>query len=349
MIDTMRAARFHAATGQLAVEDLPVPEPGPNDVLVRVEACGICLSDVHLIDGTLPGPLPVVTPGHESAGVVERVGSEVPGWRAGDRVLLAGGRPCGSCGHCVRGRYEECQAFEIMGFSYDGAWAQYVVVPSQTLTSIPDDLPFPQAAVLADAVSTPYAAITARAQVRPGEAVGLWGIGGLGVHAVQICRLVGAAPIIAIDPLESARQRALAHGADVALDPRSDDVVERIRKLTGGAMLDAAFDLYGANDVLAQTVASLGRGGRAVMVGLSMDDVQIGPGLFFGLLGQSLLGHLGYQKRHLDELVTLVRTGRLDTSGSVSALLPLDGVADGVRQLRDKTGNPVRLVVQPWA
>lgn len=345
----MRAARFDAASGSLSVQDVPIPAPGPNDVLVRVEACGICLSDVHLIEGTLPGPLPVVTPGHESAGVVERVGADVAGWQPGDRVLLAGGRPCWSCAHCVRGRFEECLAFQIMGFNYDGAWAQYVVVPGQAVTSIPADLPFPQAAVLADAVSTPYAAITSRAAVRPGEAVGLWGIGGLGVHAVQIARLVGASPIIAVDPLAAARERALALGADVALDPGSEDVVGRIRELTGGAMLDAAFDLYGANATLAQAVASLGRGGRAVMVGLSMDDVQLGPGLFFGLLSQSLLGHLGYQKRHLDELVRLVATGRLDVSGSVSGLLPLDDVAEGVRRLAGKQGNPVRLVVQPWS
>lgn len=345
----MRAARFDAASGELTVEDVPVPVPGPNEVLVRVEACGICLSDVHLIDGSLPGPLPVVTPGHESAGVVEVAGAEVAGWVPGDRVLLAGGRPCGGCARCVRGRFEECLTFEIMGFSYDGAWAQFVVVPAQTLTSVPDGLDFPQAAILADAVSTPYAAITARADVRPGESVGLWGIGGLGVHAVQIARMVGASPIIAVDPLASARERALALGADVALDPRGEDVVERIRELTGGEMLDAAFDLYGANAVLAQTVAALGRGGRAVMVGLSLDEISVGPGLFFGLLGQSLLGHLGYQKKHLDELVQLVTTGRLDVSGSVSGLMPLEDVADGVAQLQGKTGNPVRLVVQPWA
>lgn len=108
-----------------------------------------------------------MTPGHEAAGVVEQAGSEVAGWSPGDRVLVAGGTPCTACPHCVRGRIEECLALEIMGFNDDGASAQYVVVPGQALTAVPDDLPFPQAAILADAVSTPYAALTDRAALDP--------------------------------------------------------------------------------------------------------------------------------------------------------------------------------------
>lgn len=345
----MRAARFDAGTRQLAVHDVPVPVPGPGEVLVKVEACGICLSDVHLIDGSLPGPLPVVTPGHEAAGTIAAVGDQVPGWQPGDRVVMAGGRPCGHCRQCVRGRLQECEAFEIMGFSFDGAWAQYVVVPYFGLSSVPDAVPIEQAAVLADAVATPYAALTDRAALRPGEAVGLWGIGGLGTHAVQIARLVGAAPVLAFDPLPSARERALALGADHALDPLDGDVVARVREITGGRMLDVAVDLVGANTVLAQAVSCLGRFGRCVMVGLSLAPVELGPGLVFGLLSQSLLGHLGYTKRHLDELVDLVHAGRLDVSGSISDLLPLEDVGRSVERLVRKEGDPIRLVVQPWA
>lgn len=344
----MRAARFEAATSSLTVVDVPVPTPGPSEVLVKVMACGICLSDVHLIDGSLPGSLPVVTPGHEAAGLVERAGERVSGWRTGDRVLLGAGRACGSCAACRRG-VPECEAPQIMGFGYDGAWAQYVVVPGGTLTPLPDELPLEQACVLADAVATPYAALTERAHLRPAESIGLWGIGGLGVHAVQVARMVGAAPIIALDPLPAARERALTLGADEALDPTAPDVLDRIRALTQGRGLDVAVDLVGANVVLAQCVASLARGGRAVMVGLSLEDMQLGPGVALGVQNQSLLGHLGYQRQHLEQLVTLVRTGRLDISGSVSGLLPLDDVVAGVEKLRSKEGNPIRLVVQPWS
>jgi D-arabinose 1-dehydrogenase-like Zn-dependent alcohol dehydrogenase len=343
----MKAARFDQSSKTLAVTDVPVPEPGPLEVRVQVHACGICLSDVHLLDGSLPGSMPVITPGHEAAGVIDVVGSEVVGWKPGDRVLLAGGRNCGQCAMCVRGRLEECLQFQIMGFAYDGAWAEYVVVPFFALTDVPESVPLEQACVLADAVATPYAALTERAGLRPAESVGLWGIGGLGVHAVQIARMLGAAPIIAYDPLPEARQRALELGADHALDPTDADVVAKTWQLTDNLGLNVAVDLVGANRVLAQGDQCLGRRGRLVMVGLSPEPVALGMGVIFGVLSHSLLGHLGYRKPHLDELVRLVSTGRLDVSKSVSDVIPLDDVAEGVHRLETKEGNPVRIVVDP--
>lgn len=344
---TMKAARFTPSEKQLAVTEVPVPVPGPSEVRVQVHACGICLSDVHLLDGSLPTTLAQVTPGHEAAGIVDAVGDQVTGWKPGDRVLLAGGRNCGECAMCIRGRLDECLRFQIMGFAYDGAWAEYVVVPFYALTEVPEAVPLEQACVLADAVATPYAALTERAALRPGESIGLWGIGGLGVHAVQIARMVGAAPIIAYDPLPEARERALALGADHALDPTDADVVAETWRLTGDLGLNVAVDLVGANRVLAQGDQCLGRSGRLVMVGLSPEPVALGMGVIFGVLSHSLLGHLGYRKPHLDELVRLVSTGRLDVSRSVSDVIPLDDVADGVHRLETKEGNPVRIVVDP--
>lgn len=342
----MLAARFHGI-GDLRLEEVPLPEPGPLEVLVKVEACGICLSDVHLLDGGIPAVTQPVTPGHESAGVVARVGELCPGWTEGTRVSITGGRQCGRCARCRVGRLEECLAFEIMGFHYDGAWAEYVAVPYYSLAPVPHGVAVEQAAILADAVATPYAALTERAAVRPGEAVGLWGIGGLGTHAVQIARLLGAGFVVALDPLESARDRALRLGADAALDPTGEDPVGEVRRLTNGMGLDVAVDLVGSNRVMKQAVASLARGGRAVMVGLSMEPLHLGPGLLLGVQSQSILGHLGYQKRHLDDLVALLAGRRLDLSASITDVIPLSDVADGVRRLAEKEGDPVRIIVRP--
>ena len=342
----MRAARFDQTSRRLTVEDVPVPEPLPHEALVRVQACGVCLSDVHLIDGSLPGPLDVVTPGHEPAGVIEKVGDAVAFWQPGQRVLMAAGRTCMTCRHCAAGEPENCESVQIMGFSYDGAWAEYVVVPAAALVAVPDEIPIERAAILADAVSTPYAALLERAQVRPAESVGIWGVGGLGVHAVKLARLMGAAPIIALDPLEEARKRALRAGADVALDPTDPTVVLAVREASGGG-LDVALDVVGSVAVLQQAETCLARRGRLVMVGMSMEPTQLGPGVLFSLQSQTLLGHLGYSKEHLGQLVRLVETERLDLSDSISDIVSLEDINDAVDRLASKRDNPIRIVVRP--
>ena len=342
----MKAARYNADAKKLFVSEVPDPEPGPLDVVVKIEACGICLSDVHLIDGSIPPIVPEVTPGHEPSGVVARTGELVTGGKEGDRVVLNGGKPCGDCANCRIGRLDECLQFNIMGFHYDGSWAEYVVVPYYAMSRVPDGLPFEQVAILADAVATPYAALTTRGGLRPGEKVGLWGIGGLGTHAVQLARICGAGFVIALDPLPSARERAMKLGADLALDPLEPDVARKIRDLTGGG-LDMAMDLVGANVVLQQCVSSLGKGGRAVMVGLSLDKLELEMSLLFGVQQHAVLGHLGYDRGHLDDLVTLLANGRLDLTASISDVISLDEIEEGVRRLAEKDGDPVRIIVKP--
>lgn len=343
----MLAARFLASDMSLKLTEVSVPEPGPLEVLVKVEACGICLSDVHLIDGSIPAIHPEVTPGHETFGTVVGTGEMASGWKEGDRVTLAGGKNCGTCKNCMTGRVDECLSFQIMGFHYDGAWAEYIKVPYYTLAPVPEGIAPEQAAILADAVATPYAALKDRAQLQAGESVGLWGIGGLGTHAVQLARMLGAATVIAIDPLASARERALRLGADAALDPLGEDVLKRVYEITDGRRLDVAVDLVGGNKVISQAVSCLGRNGRAVMVGLSLEPLQLESSLLFGVQSHAVLGHLGYQKRHLDELVRLLASGRLDLSASISDVMPLTEVAEGVRRLAEKDGDPVRLIVTP--
>ncbi|MEU4211113.1 zinc-binding dehydrogenase [Streptomyces sp. NPDC026206] len=349
MTDTMLAGRLDLLSGRFAVEEVPVPEPGPGQVRIKVAAAGICLSDVHLIDGGLKPAYPAadqVTLGHETAGVIDTLGPDVPGaWAEGQRVLLQAGERCGRCAACLR--FEPCPAVRTRGVDYDGGWAQYALATHHTLVAIPDDLPFEQAAVIPDAVSTPWAAITATGQVRPARPAGVWGVGGLGAHAVQLLRLAGAAPVIAVDPLEAARERALEFGADLALDATAPDLRKRILAATGGRGLDLALDLAGVPAVRDQAVRCLSRGGRLVLVGLHPGPLALTDSIALSYREQRILGHYGSAPSHVDELVALARLHRLDLGRSISGTLPLADAAAGVERLRKKEGDPIRLVLIP--
>ena len=335
----MLAGRLNVRTGTFGLRQVPIPEPGHGQVRIKVEAAGVCLSDVHLIDGTLR-PLFLagdeVTLGHEVAGTVETVGEGVTALRAGERVLLQAGQLAPD-GRTVLTR----------GVDYDGGWAEYAVADSTTAVPIPDALPFEQACIIPDAVSTPWAAITATAQTRPGEAVGVWGLGGLGVHAVQLLRLVGAAPIIAVDVAAGARERAAAFGADLVLDPTAPGFADRVREATGGAGLAVAFDFAGASPVRAQALRLLGLGGRLVLVGLAKQPVTIPDDITFSYLRHSIRGSYGSEPLHVEQLDGLTRTGRLDLARSVSDVLPLAVAAAAVERLERKDGNPIRLILRP--
>ena len=337
MTQMMLAGRMNYATKEFAVKHVPVPTPGPGEVRVQVRAAGVCLSDVHLIDGVIQ-PLFLagdeVTLGHEVAGVVESLGEGVTGVELGTRVIIQAGKT-------VDGN------LWTMGVDYDGGWAEYVLTPADTLVPIPDSMPFDQAAVIPDAVSTPWGAISWTGQVKAGEAVGVWGIGGLGAHGIQLLRLVGAAPIIAIDPVAAARERALEFGADIALDPTQADFAEQVTAATGGRGLDVAIDFAGFAPVRQQALDCLRVGGRLVLVGISGGPITVANDTSFQFTRKQILGHYGSEHHHAPELVKLVALGRLDFSKSISNTFALADAAKAVHDLETKAGNPIRLVLVP--
>lgn len=353
-MNTMLAGRLRLDTHTFAVEEVPIPVPGPGEVLIEVRAAGVCLSDIHLIDGSLSPFHPVdavkasgvITPGHEVAGVVHTVGPDVKGnWSPGSRVVLQAGQACGDCADCLR--YTTCRQPRTRGVDYDGGWAQYALAREDTLLPIPDHLPFDQAAIIPDAVSTPYAAIVDTGAVRPAQAVGIWGAGGLGAHGIRLARLVGAAPVIAVDPLASARERALLFGADHALDPTAGDFAEAVRDATAGRGIDVAFDFAGVGAARTQATAALGPNGVLVLAGLTPEPVTVADSIDFCFNVQQIRGHYGSEPEHVEQLVGLAAAGRIDLGPSVSAHVPLAEAADAVARLEKKIGDPIRLVLTP--
>lgn len=334
----MLAARLHVPSRTLRLEEVPRPQPGPGEVLVRVEAAGVCLSDVHLIDGTLT-PLflrgDTVTLGHEVSGVVAETGAGVTTWSPGQRVVLHAGE--------IRDGVTYTR-----GVDYDGGWAEYALSAADAMTLLPDTIPFEQGAIIPDAVSTPWGAITETGAIRPAEAVGVWGVGGLGIHAVQLLRAIGACPVVAVDPNPVARERALAAGADLALDSADPELSRTVREATGGSGLAAAFDFAGVPPVREQAVSVLAPKGRLILVGLTDKPLTVSDGTRFSYFQQRILGHYGSDMpTALPQLMRLIEGGRLDFSGSVSGILPLAEVAEAVARLEKKEGDPIRLVLRP--
>jgi len=333
----MRAARLNLETNAFGIVEVPVPTPEPGWVRIRVKSCGVCLTDLHMLAGELRGPhrqTGELTLGHEVAGEIDVLGDRVEGWAPGDRVAV-------SLLHYVHG------VEYTVGVDFDGGWADYLVTPASTLVRIPDSLSFEVASIVPDAVSTPWSAVTETAAVKAGESVAIWGVGGVGSHAVQILRFVGAAPLIAVDPLPEARERALRMGADFVIDPLAEDAVAKVKSLTKGRGVDVAFDFVGMSSVELDLLQASAPFGRTIWVGANAKPITIDvPGALL-FLRQQIRGHYASRAEAVPEILDLLELGRLDFTESISASYPLDEIETAIDALRRKVGNPVRLVVIP--
>jgi D-arabinose 1-dehydrogenase-like Zn-dependent alcohol dehydrogenase len=350
--ETMKAARLDLVSGEFGIHQIPVPRPKPAEVLIRVRAAGVCLSDVHVIDRSLRDirtrdDQTVITMGHEIAGTIAAIGPDVPPiWHVGDNVCLTAGDRDGRCFNCL---YDAgwCLTPLVRGVNYDGGWADYTVTHYHSLAPIPNEIPFEQAAIIPDAVSTPWGALMRQGGLRAGESVGVWGAGGLGAHAVRIARLAGATPIVAVDTLPAARERALDFGADYAFDAADGDLPGKIRQATRGRGLDVAVDFVAIPAVRVAIDDALAPHGRLVLVGMSMHPLSLPQGARFIQRQHRAIGAYGGEPADLHTLANLVVSGRLDLSKSVTEVLPLTQAAEAVHRLAAKIGDPVRIVLVP--
>lgn len=344
---TMKAARFYQAGEPLRIQEIPVPQPGPGQVLIKVEAVGVCGSDVHIaIEGVTPTSFAPITLGHEPSGVVEKLGPGVEGFAPGDRVSVCPFLVCGHCINCRAGRQQVCLSRRCIGIQAQGALAEYLCVPAKNLTPLPDNVPFEQGAIITDAVATPFHALTAVGKLTIGETVAIFGCGGLGIHGVQLARLMGASQVIAVDVRDSVLERAKEVGADLTINAARNNAAQAILDATSGGV-DLAVELVGMQVTIASAVESLRVGGRAVVAGLGPDPITTLPPTQFVRSEAALLGSYGFTISEIATLVNLCATGRLDLSGSVTEVLPLSAVNDALQTLHDKSKDIVRQVIRP--
>ena len=340
----MRAAIFHEAHAPLQVGEWPDPTPSADEVLVRVAACGLCHTDLHYIDHSVPtAKQPPLILGHEATGVVARVGERVTNARVNDRVLLPAVLPCGSCVACRNGRENICQRMRMFGNDVDGAYAEYVTAPAKDVFILPDEIPLVEGCIIADAVTTPYHAVKNRAEVRPGDHVVVYGCGGVGLNVVQCANLAGGI-VIAVDIADEKLEHALRLGATAVINAQkaSAGVAKAVRRLTAGAGADIAIEAIGNPTTMRDAFSTLRPGGRLVVVGYSDHDVALNAGRVM-YREMEVRGSLGCRPVDYPRVIELARTGRIEVASLVTARFPLAEINTGLDTLR--AGRGIRSVV----
>jgi S-(hydroxymethyl)glutathione dehydrogenase/alcohol dehydrogenase len=367
----MIAALLEPGRSELVVvDDVEVDSPRPGQVVVDVHHCGLCHSDVSIVNGQYPNPMPVVL-GHEAAGVVAEVGAGVASVAPGDKVLMSPLQACGRCYFCVRGETSICQNMSVAlvahafpdgttGLSRGsqpvgrglgvGGFAEQAITLESGVVRLDPDTPLEIVSVIGCAVQTGVGAVLNTANVEAGATVLVMGLGGIGISIVQGARIAGASRIVVSDPVGERRDAAERFGATDAIDPTVDDVVGRCLAITGGIGVDFAFDAAGSARLVETGFHATRPGGTTVAVGAGPAEETLSGisaiGLMFGekKLKGCLLGSVNSQ-RDVPRLVSLWRAGRLDLEGMVTKHRPLAEVNDAIADLQSGIG--LRTLLSP--
>ncbi|MGI8915044.1 MAG: zinc-binding dehydrogenase [Chloroflexota bacterium] len=333
VVSHMRAARLYGPGMPLRLEEVPVPSPGIGEALLRVRAAGICHTELHMLDGVLNLGVVPLTPGHEVVGeVVEARGEGGPA--AGRRVLLYYYVPCGACPYCQAGNDNLCpNVARQFGFTADGGYAEYMVAPFRSLLPLPDALGDDEAVGLACGGATALHTARAVAAVQPGETVVVYGVGGVGLYLVQICRLAGAR-VLAISRTPAKLALAGELGADICINAGSDDPLAAVYAHTGEAGADVVFDLVAGADTMAIAPRMLARRGRLVFAGYGGEPFSVSP-LWLVLRELQVRGAVGNTLAELRETIDLAAAGQLRSV--IGRSYPLEEINVALTALRAGT------------
>ena len=342
----MKTVRLEAINSGLVDRELPLPRAGHGEVLVRIEAAGVCHSDVHYRDGTAPPPELPITPGHEIAGVIAEAGDGVSENRVGERVCIHYLITCRQCTACTREAEQFCKDAKMIGKYCDGGFAEYIAVPEINAVPIPAGLATEAAAIIMCSTATAYHAIVTSRFIA-GETAAVFGVGGLGLSAVQLLREMGALKIFAVDIDAERLAKAESYGA-VAINASMLDPVSQIRNATDGAGVDVAIELIGKRITIEQSSQVLAPRGRAAVAGITQEKAHIDT--YGDLIGReaSVIGVSDHLRSELPYLLSLAATNRIDVQSLVTNRIALDAaeINDALDRLsRFETG--VRTVVFP--
>ena len=361
-----RLPRPYSTSAPVALEVLELDAPGLGEVLVRIEAAGLCHSDLSVVNGDRIRPLPMAL-GHEAAGIVAAVAPGVDSLAVGDHVVMVYVPSCGECRFCASGQPALCErgaasngSGELLGGGRRlhagaedihhqlgvSAFADFAVVDQSSAVKLPDDVPFDVAALFGCAMATGYGAVVRTAGVQPGDSVAVIGLGGVGLAAVIAANAVGAGEILVVDPVASKRDRALELGGTTAAAP--EDAEAAARALPGGGV-DWAFEAVGAAAVTEQAFRITKRGGTTVSMGLPHPDAVLTlPALALVAESRTLKGsYMGSTRPHIDipEMARLWREGKLPVEKLISAHRPISELNDALEDLAE--GTAIRQIILP--
>jgi L-iditol 2-dehydrogenase len=332
----------------LTVTEMPVPEIGPEDVLIQVKACGICGSDIHGYDGSTGRRIPPLVMGHEAAGEIVKTGEGVRGWKVGDRVTFDSTVSCGRCYFCKRGEVNLCENRQVLGvscaeFRRHGAFAEYVAVPQNILYALPDTFPFHHAAMI-EAVSIAVHAVNLT-PMQLGASALVVGSGMIGLLVVQTLRLAGCGQIIAVDLEDNKLDLAKQLGADAGLNARNVDVVKAVQELTGGRGADVAIEVVGAGKPIETAILGVKKGGMVTLVGNITPKVEI-P-LQVVVSRQIRLQGSAASAGEFPQCIDLLARGAIKVDPIISALAPLEDGPAWFERLYAGEPGLMKVVLQP--
>jgi L-iditol 2-dehydrogenase len=348
----MKAAVLRNLKSSLVIENVPEPEYGPKDVLMRVKQCGICVTDIHIADGSRPvGELPFIM-GHEGVGVVEAVGSEVTRFSKGDRVLMSPLVSCGMCPNCSIGRDNLCEQRWLIGISpgKQGVYAEFAAIPERNLFILPEEISDSDGVLITSGLASSFHGAR-RADFKASETACIYGLGALGKLLVLVLKAFGASLIIGVVRRDKSVKDVEDLGIDYVIDASKLDPVEQIKKLTGGKGVDVGFEAAGNHEAILQAIASTRAGGRTCTLGVPFYhvkmDFQSDLGFFHEICEKeaTIINSWAYLRQEFPMMVKMVKKGLVDFSPCRTKVIPLEAVNDGIALARE--GRYTRVIIEP--
>ena len=342
----MLAARFKEAGQPFVVEQIEVPSIGPNDVLVNIRVAGVCGTDVHYHSGEFAPYYIPLTLGHEGAGVVTALGENVTHLQVGDPVIVHYIVSCGHCKPCLQGFDNRCRNRKSIGSHIDGTFAEYIRVPARSALKMSETIPLDWGAIAACAVSTAYHAVDISDLSLGGTAI-VFGVGGVGLHAVLWSKFFGAGTVIAVDPVDSKLNVAKDYGADVLLNPTQKNINNAVSEITNNWGVDVAIECSGAPVAMKQAIDAVKgknryESGNVVSVGLQITPIQVE---YWGLREGRLMVSGDHTRDDLARVIKLMETQKIKLDKSITHHIPLHAINEGVKLIENRQEHVERVVV----